>query len=54
MEYGYVRVSSREQNVDRQLDALHSMGLDTKQIYMFNSHASAINACCGIWFKIWK
>ena len=34
MEYGYIRVSSREQNVDRQLDALHSMGLDTKQIYI--------------------
>ena len=34
MEYGYVRVSSREQNIDRQLDALHSMGLDTKQIYI--------------------
>ena len=34
MEYGYIRVSSKEQNVDRQLDALHSMGLDTKQIYI--------------------
>ena len=34
MEYGYIRVSSREQNVDRQLDALHSMGLDIKQIYI--------------------
>ena len=34
MEYGYIRVSSREQNIDRQMDALHSMGLDTKQIYI--------------------
>ena len=34
MEYGYIRVSSKEQNVDRQIDALHSMGLDTKQIYI--------------------
>ena len=34
MEYGYIRVSSKEQNVDRQLDALHSMGLHAKQIYI--------------------
>ncbi len=34
MEYGYIRVSSKEQNIDRQMDALHSMGLDTKQIYI--------------------
>ena len=34
MEYGYIRVSTREQNVDRQLDAQHGKGLDTKQIYI--------------------
>ena len=34
VEYGYIRVSSKEQNVDRQLDALHSMGLHAKQIYI--------------------
>ena len=34
MEYGYIRVSSKEQNVDRQLDALYSMGLHAKQIYI--------------------
>ena len=34
VEYGYIRVSSKEQNVDRQLDALYSMGLHAKQIYI--------------------
>ena len=34
MEYGYIRVSNKEQNVDRQLDALYSMGLHAKQIYI--------------------
>ena len=30
----YIRVSSKEQNVDRQSDALYSMGLHAKQIYI--------------------
>lgn len=32
--YGYARVSSREQNLDRQLDALEKQGIDTHDIYM--------------------
>lgn len=31
--YGYARVSSREQNLDRQLDALAEFGLEESQIY---------------------
>ena len=34
MEYGYVRVSTTTQNVDRQLDEMFKQGLDKKQIYI--------------------
>ena len=34
MEYGYIRVSSRDQNEDRQMDALLGLGLRRKNIYM--------------------
>ena len=32
--YGYVRVSTREQNEDRQMIALRELGLEEKQIYV--------------------
>lgn len=32
--YGYVRVSSTDQNEDRQLDALHAIGIQDKYIYI--------------------
>lgn len=34
MEYGYIRVSSKEQNEARQLDALHEQGIEDGNIYM--------------------
>ncbi len=34
MYYGYVRVSSKEQNVDRQLDALDKLNIERKNIYI--------------------
>ncbi len=34
MEYGYIRVSSKEQNIDRQMAALLKEGLDKKQIFI--------------------
>ena len=34
MEYGYVRVSTKEQNELRQMIALREFGIDTKKIYM--------------------
>ena len=34
MEYGYIRVSTREQNEQRQLVALHEFGIGEKQIFM--------------------
>lgn len=34
MTYGYVRVSSRDQNEDRQIVAMHEFGVDDKQIYL--------------------
>ena len=34
MNYGYVRVSSRDQNEERQIIAMHEYGVDDKQIYM--------------------
>ncbi|MGN0547511.1 MAG: recombinase family protein [Acutalibacteraceae bacterium] len=36
MEYGYIRVSSREQNIDRQLDAIRKFIIDiTMKIFPF-------------------
>lgn len=32
--YGYVRVSSTDQNEDRQMIALHQVGVDDKHIFM--------------------
>ncbi len=34
MQYGYVRVSTREQHEDRQVICLHEVGLTVKQIYL--------------------
>jgi len=34
MEYGYVRVSTKEQNEQRQMIALQEFGIDVKRIYM--------------------
>lgn len=34
MEYGYVRVSTKEQNEQRQMNALREFGIDAKRIYM--------------------
>lgn len=34
MDYGYVRVSSREQNIARQIDALKSFGIDDLRIFI--------------------
>lgn len=34
MTYGYVRVSSRDQNEDRQIIAMHEFGIEDKQIYL--------------------
>lgn len=33
-KYGYVRVSSRDQNPDRQLDALKGLGIDSRHTYL--------------------
>lgn len=34
MNYGYVRVSSKEQNIARQMETLESLGIDQKKIYV--------------------
>ena len=34
MEYGYIRVSTKEQNELRQLTAMHAFGIPDRQIYM--------------------
>lgn len=33
MVYGYIRVSSKEQNVDRQMDALFELGINKRNIF---------------------
>ena len=42
--YGYVRVSTKEQNEDRQLIALHDVGVMHKNIYMESSPARTSTA----------
>lgn len=34
MKYGYVRVSTKEQNIDRQLSCMYAQGLDNKSIFI--------------------
>ena len=34
MEYGYVRVSTISQNIDRQMDEMCKLGLNDKHIYI--------------------
>ena len=34
MEYGYVRVSTISQNINRQMDEMYKLGLSVKQIYI--------------------
>lgn len=34
MKYGYVRVSTKEQNIDRQLSCMYSQGLDDNTIFI--------------------
>ena len=34
MEYGYVRVSTVSQNIDRQMGEMYKLGLNSKQIYV--------------------
>ncbi|MEX5397951.1 recombinase family protein, partial [Streptococcus sp. ZJ93] len=34
MRYGYIRVSTKEQNIDRQLAAMFEEGLCQKQLYI--------------------
>ena len=34
MIYGYCRVSSRDQNLERQLQAMHNVGIDSKHIFI--------------------
>ncbi len=33
MKYGYIRVSSKEQNIDRQIDAIMKMNVQKKCIF---------------------
>ena len=51
--YGYARVSSREQNLDQQLDALAEFGLESGQI--FSDKASGKDFNCPQWKRLmWR
>lgn len=52
--YGYARVSSRDQNLNRQLDALGAYGVGSANIYADHAAARtsidrAIASCCTSW-----
>lgn len=34
MKYGYIRISTKEQNIDRQLNCMYAQGLDNKNIFI--------------------
>lgn len=34
MIYGYIRVSTKEQNIERQLNALHKISISNQDIYI--------------------
>lgn len=34
MEFGYVRVSSKDQNIARQVEAIEALGIDRKKIFV--------------------
>ena len=34
MKYGYIRVSTQQQNIDRQIDAMKELGLDDKELFI--------------------
>ena len=43
MEYGYVRVSTKDQNEERQIQALKDYGLGTKDIYIDKASGSSMD-----------
>ena len=45
MKYGYVRVSTAQQHIDRQIDALLEMGLDKSSIYIDYESGKDFNRC---------
>ena len=34
MKYGYIRVSTQDQNIDRQLADMYNLGLDNNKIFI--------------------
>ena len=47
MEYGYARVSTKEQNELRQLIALREFGLTDRAIFVDKQSAAATSGCCA-------
>ena len=45
MEYGYARVSTKEQNEERQLIALRAAGLHNHQIFLDKQSGKDFNRC---------
>lgn len=45
MEYGYARVSTKEQNEERQLIALRAAGLHKHQIFLDKQSGKNFNRC---------
>ena len=43
MEYGYARVSTKEQNEQRQIIALEEFGLNLRQIFIESSQARILS-----------
>lgn len=52
MEYGYIRVSSKEQNIDRQMAALLKEGLNKKQIFIDKQSGKDFNR--PAYKRLWK
>ena len=52
MKYGYIRVSSIDQNEARQIDAMAKLGIDAKNLYMDKQSGKDFHR--AIIYKFWE
>lgn len=43
MKYAYIRVSTKDQNIDRQVEAMKEAGIDKSKMFMISSQVRILN-----------